>query len=106
MPVGERIHAARGGVVVSTYAESTTQSINGDAAANHIWIEHSDGTIGKYLHLDRDGVLVSEGDRVEDGDEIGYPGIPDSVGGAHLHFSVSTLGGDALYQTFNVTLIR
>ena len=105
MPVGERIHAARGGVVVSTYAESTTQSVNGDAAANHIWIEHSDGTIGKYLHLDRNGVLVSEGDRVEDGDEIGISGNTGFSRGAHLHFSVSTLGGDALYQTFNVRFI-
>lgn len=103
MPVGSPVHAARGGLVVSTYADSDRQGVDGEATANHIWIEHSDGTIGKYLHLKQGGVLVREGERVQSGDEIGLSGNTGFSSGAHLHFSVSTLGGEWLYEAFNVT---
>ncbi|MFB3104665.1 MAG: hypothetical protein ACE1ZA_07015, partial [Pseudomonadales bacterium] len=49
MPRGDAVHAARDGVVVSTYRLSAKNSVTGEATANHIWIRHSDGTIGKYL---------------------------------------------------------
>ncbi len=97
MPVGEPVYATRGGRVVSTYAES-----NSAAAGNHIWIQHSDGTIGKYLHLDHRGVQVKEGDEVAAGTHIGRSGETGFSRGPHLHFSVSSLGGTYLYQTFNV----
>ncbi len=102
MPVGQPVHAARGGEVVSVYAGSTRGDTSGSATANHIWIRHPDGTIGKYLHLDCDGVLVAEGDRVAAGARIGTSGNTGFSRGAHLHFSVSSLGGPALYRTFNV----
>lgn len=102
MPIGEPVHAARGGVVVSTFDGSHTKSLTGTATANHIWIRHADGTIGKYLHLDPGGVLVDEGQTVAAGDRIGSAGETGFTNGPHLHFSVSTLGGRALYQTFDV----
>jgi len=102
MPVGSHVHAARGGAVVSTYGDSKASSLGGSALANHIWIRHDDGTIGKYLHLEHRGVLVREGQRVDAGERIGSSGDTGFASGAHLHFSVSTLGGDAVYQTFNV----
>ncbi len=102
MPVGDAVHAARDGLVVSTYHLSAKSSPTGEATANHIWIRHSDGTIGKYLHLDHEGVFVEEGQSVEAGQLIGSAGNTGYSSGSHLHFSVSTLGGESLYQTFNV----
>ncbi len=102
MPRGAAVHAARDGVVVSTYRLSANNSLTGEATANHIWIQHPDGTIGKYLHLDYDGVLVAEGQSIHAGERIGVAGNTGFSSGSHLHFSVSTLGGDSLYQTFNV----
>lgn len=98
MPIGEPVFAARGGTVVSTYAES-----DGPRTGNHIWIQHSDGTIGKYLHLAHRGVHVEEGDAVTAGALIARSGDTGFSRGPHLHFSVSSLGGRYLYQTFNVT---
>jgi murein DD-endopeptidase MepM/ murein hydrolase activator NlpD len=102
MPVGTPVYAARGGRVVSTYDEATEGDLSGAATANHVWIRHSDGTIGKYLHLDHHGVRVAEGQSIEAGELVGLSGATGFVSGPHLHFSVSTLGGDALYQTFDV----
>jgi murein DD-endopeptidase MepM/ murein hydrolase activator NlpD len=103
MPVGEPVHAARSGKVVSTFGSASGNNATGSATANHIWIRHSDGTIGKYLHLAHGGVAVAEGDSVVAGQMIGTSGNTGYSRGAHLHFSVSTLGGDALYKTFNLT---
>lgn len=97
MPIGEAVLAARAGRVVSTFDRS-----NGPQTGNHIWIQHSDGTIGKYLHLAYQGVHVQEGALVDSGTIIGTSGDTGFSRGPHLHFSVSTLGGDYLYQTFNV----
>lgn len=102
MPIGEPVHAARGGTVVSQYELATSGGLAGTASANHIWIRHSDGTIGKYLHLDHDGVFVDEGEIVNAGQRIGVSGNTGYSTGPHLHFSVSTLDGDSLYETFNV----
>lgn len=97
IPVGAPVFAARGGQVVSTYAES-----DGPETGNHVWIQHGDGTVGKYLHLAHRGVHVREGDRVITGALIGRSGDTGFSRGPHLHFSVSSLGGRYLYQTFNV----
>lgn len=102
MPIGTPVHAARGGRVVSVYAESQTQNLRGEASANHVWILHSDGTIGKYLHLAYGGVGVAEQQEVEAGAPIGLSGNTGFSTGEHLHFSVSTLHDKTLYETFNV----
>ena len=107
MPIGDPVHAAREGTVVSTYklakvAGAEEGSGTANHMANHIWIQHSDGTIGKYLHLDHNGVYVREGHRVGAGQLIGAAGNTGFSSGPHLHFSVSTLGGETLYQTINV----
>lgn len=102
MPVGDPVHAARGGVVVSTYDQSDATSASGSATANHIWVQHSDATIGKYLHLDHEGIFVTEGQTVAAGQRIGTSGNTGFSSGPHLHFSVSSIGGDILYQTFNI----
>lgn len=85
--IGDGIHAARAGTV-KDLVES-----NGNAEGylfsdmNYVSIEHDDGTIGNYLHLDKNGVLVSKGQQVAQGQLIAKGG---SSGTAipHLHFQV------------------
>jgi murein DD-endopeptidase MepM/ murein hydrolase activator NlpD len=105
MPVGSAVHAARAGRVVSTFALSSESSLTGDATANHIWIQHSDGTIGKYLHLQHGGVLVGEGQQVEVGELIGWSGNTGYSTGPHLHFSVSSPAEREVYQTFELSFM-
>lgn len=109
MPEGVAVHAARGGIVVSTYSKSKKGGLNTKATANHIWIQHSDGSIGKYMHLMNQGVYVSEGQNISAGDFIGAAGNTGYSSGSHLHFSVSTLSEfeltpatQTLYSTHNV----
>ncbi|MEZ5550628.1 MAG: M23 family metallopeptidase [Pseudomonadales bacterium] len=102
MPIGTPVHAARGGRVVSVFQDSDARSLQGEASANHVWILHSDGTIGKYLHLAHQGVRVSEQDLVDAGEMIGVSGNTGFSTGEHLHFSVSTLHDGTLYETFNL----
>jgi len=102
IPEGEPVYAARKGIVVSLFENSSANSSTGEATANHIWIEHDDGTIAKYLHLAHKSVLVQEGDSVSAGEEIAAVGNTGYSSGAHLHFSVSALGGAQLYRSFNV----
>ena len=57
MPSGTPVYAARGGTVVGVKNDS---SVGGDDAkydwdANYVLIRHSDGTLGQYVHLLKDG---------------------------------------------------
>jgi len=90
MKIGEQVHAARGGLVVRTIDRfkdhGGSEFIN---KANLITIQHEDGTLGSYFHLDYKGVLVSVGDKVERGQLIGYSGLTGFTRGPHLHFVVN-----------------
>ncbi len=90
MPIGTKIYAARGGDVVMTksdgYKGGPNRSFGEDA--NHITIKHEDGTYGKYVHLQQNGVAVKVGDKVMRGDFLGYSGNTGFTNGPHLHFVV------------------
>lgn len=90
MPEGSPIHAARSGVVVGVKDDS---NIGGSDKkyewdANYILIEHSDGTLGHYVHLQKGGVKVQIGDKVQTGQFIGLSGNTGHSTGPHLHFAV------------------
>lgn len=91
MPEGTEVHAARGGVVVSTEARYTIGAPDRSlfTKANHILIQHSDGTIGEYYHLKPGGVAVKTGQVVSEGELIGYSGNTGFSTQPHLHFHVS-----------------
>ena len=98
MQVGTAVHAARAGVVARV-VESNSMGCWEDGCgkyANFIVIVHSDGTTGEYYHLQQDGALVSVGDRVFQGQKIGYSGNTGHTTMPHLHFAVyrATSGGN------------
>ena len=90
MPEGTPVLAARGGVVVKSRNDSNQGGPNRKFlnAANCVMIQHDDGTIGMYGHLQRGGNKVQVGDHVEAGDEIALSGNTGFSQAPHLHFSV------------------
>ena len=54
--------------------------------SNRVNIQHDDGTIATYWHLDQ--ITVQKGQRVETGEAIGYSGTSGCSTGPHLHFQV------------------
>lgn len=90
MPVGTPVHAAREGVVVEVEQENTEScwTRGCDEYANFVAILHSDGTIGEYFHLHKDGVIVQPGQTVSRGQQIAFSGNTGYSTTPHLHFGV------------------
>lgn len=90
MPEGTPVCAARSGLVVRVKDDSDTggPSMKYDMYNNYILIRHDDGTLGHYCHLQKNGVVVKEGQWVSAGDVIAHSGNTGFSSGAHLHFSV------------------
>jgi len=90
MPIGTEVHAARAGVV-ARIEESNAKGCWKDGCgkfANFIVILHSDGTTGEYFHLRQNGALVEVGDKVAQGQLVGYSGNTGHTTMPHLHFAV------------------
>jgi len=51
-------------------------------------IRHDDGTLGHYCHLQKDGICVEPGQRVNAGQVIAHSGNTGFSSGPHLHFCV------------------
>jgi murein DD-endopeptidase MepM/ murein hydrolase activator NlpD len=90
MPEGTPVLAARGGVVIATKDDSQTGGAQRrfEDCANYVLIQHPDGTIGNYAHLQVHGARVHAGQTVAAGTLIGLSGNTGFTSGAHLHFSV------------------
>ena len=103
MPEGTPVLAARGGIVAGFWDRSDKggpdPALRGQE--NFLWIEHDDGTLGQYVHLQKGGVLVEVGQRVEAGDRIALSGNSGYSTRPHLHFHVSTVSnGHHALKTF------
>ena len=94
---GTPIVAARAGRVWLTYEDSSEGCADESCAhlGNYVIIDHGDGTLGRYWHLQYMGALVEPGEAVERGQIIGLVGNTGWSDGAHLHFEVS----DLFYQS-------
>lgn len=101
-----QVIAAAPGTVVSTeedqydrcHIEGTEVSCDGfPIVANHVIVEHDDGTRTKYWHLMKDSVEVEVDDVVACGDFLGLIGSSGISSMPHLHFEVQLgEGGPAL----------
>jgi Peptidase family M23/Transglycosylase SLT domain len=86
-PLGSPVYAAAGGTVTFAGKESDGAVI--------VKIQHDDGYTTLYGHLDP-SLLVSVGQRVSGGQQIGKVGLTGVTTGPHLHFGLYTSGGTAI----------
>lgn len=91
MPTGTPVHAARAGEVVAI-REHFRDGNGVDLEENFVFVRHADGTVARYFHLTGDGAAVRVGDRVRQGELIGWSGNTGQTAGPHLHFDVQACG--------------
>ncbi len=91
MPIGTPLLAARSGKVVAVQ-DSFKDGNDKDLEENFVMVQHTDGTVARYIHLKLGGVLVALGDEVKQGQRIASSGNTGQTGGPHLHFDVQTCG--------------
>lgn len=91
MPAGSAVVAARGGVVIDVTLRHHEGGfdIRFIDKANTVAIVHDDGTVAEYAHLSPGSELVMIGQRVNEGERLGYSGNTGYSSGPHLHFIVS-----------------
>ena len=80
---GTPIYATRAGTV-------TTAAYQPGGAGYYVRLNHGDGFGSIYMHMTR--YIVKTGQKVEQGQVIGYVGSTGLSTGAHLHFGVSYAG--------------
>lgn len=87
---GTKICAARDGIVIATRKDADKGGLKQEymMEANYISIQHSDGSVAHYWHLQKNGVSVNVGDTVKTGQPIGYSGHTGYSAFPHLHFEV------------------
>jgi murein DD-endopeptidase MepM/ murein hydrolase activator NlpD len=102
MKKGSKICAARNGVVTAIKKDSDVGGLKDEylSQGNHIIITHDDGSTAMYWHLQKDGVLVNEGDTVKQGQHIGYSGNTGYTAFPHLHFQVQDKNGNDIATRF------
>ena len=89
-PVGTPIYSMKSGVVIML-EENYTESGLDDYylyRSNYLMIQHSDGSIARYSHLDYGGVSVEVGDNIAKGQLIAYTGNTGYSTGPHLHLEI------------------
>jgi murein DD-endopeptidase MepM/ murein hydrolase activator NlpD len=91
MPIGARVTAARGGLVVAVEDRFEDGNLV-PGQENYVFVQHDDGSVARYYHLTRGGTRVHAGAGVAAGDWIGVSGNTGFTGGRpHLHFDVTSL---------------
>ena len=95
-PIGTKIYAAKDGVVIWTIDQFGDGGNDGSFSnkANLIEILQFDGSRALYSHLQKNTILVKEGQLVKRGDPIAEVGLSGQTSGPHLHFHVLKLNTD------------
>ena len=69
-----------------------TISKNSASAGEYVQIDHGNGNYTRYLHMKKGSRTVKVGDKVLQGQVLGYMGATGNVTGAHLHFDIKVNG--------------
>lgn len=85
-PIGTPVLAAAAGTILATGNTDAVASCRGGSFGKWIMIDHGDGLNTMYAHLSQ--ILVTQGEKVQAGDVIGYSGETGYATGPHLHFGV------------------
>lgn len=96
---GTKICAARNGVVVAARGDADKGGLRQDnlSDGNYVSIQHSDGSVAHYWHLEKNGVLVAVGDTITVGQLIGKSGNTGYSAFPHLHFEVQGYDANGAY---------
>lgn len=84
-PIGTKIMSVADGVVVGT--GDTDPVCRGASYGKWIMVQHENGLNSIYAHLSL--IKVSAGDRVSEGNLIGYTGKTGTATGPHLHLTIA-----------------
>jgi murein DD-endopeptidase MepM/ murein hydrolase activator NlpD len=88
MPIGDPVVAAREGVVWRVQ-DSSADGVPIPGSANRVYVEHDDGSVAFYSHLQQGSAVVGPGQRVEAGQLLASSGNSGITGGLpHLHFEI------------------
>ncbi len=93
MPIGTKVHAMRAGVVVALESKHTAHGYSPEFSnkSNYVSIQHADGTIAQYGHLNTNGVKVTLGQKVYKHQYIAQSGNTGYSSGPHLHVHISAI---------------
>jgi len=93
MPIGTSVHAMRDGVVTGVESKHTEHGFSVEYAdkSNYVIIEHDDGTMAMYGHLDTNGIRVKLGQRVYKHQFIALSGNTGYSSGPHLHVHITAI---------------
>src|SRR5258708_31582232 len=88
-------------------ASSSTNGFNSadpcnPGVGNYLVIKHDDGTFGVYWHMEHNGVLVSVGQKIAQGEEIALSGNTGNSSAPHVHFD-ARIGWDLAYSCSNLS---
>lgn len=100
MPTGSEVVAARAGTVVELREHFPDEP---SSSENVLILRHADDTLGVYIHMQQNGVLVEMGQSVPRGGLLGFSGMSGTTV-PHLHFQVCLRGGECSTATREITL--
>ncbi len=83
---GVDIGGVQGASIVAVLAGTVEIASYSVSGGNYVAINHGNGVVTRYLHCSK--LLVSQGDRVEQGEVIALLGSTGISTGPHLHFSL------------------
>jgi len=89
---GQDMFAACGTPLVAVRDAVVQHVANHSAAGNYVVLQDSAGRSYAYMHM-RSTALVERGDRVTEGQRVGFVGQTGRASGCHLHFELWTAPG-------------
>ena len=87
---GVDLSANAGTPIVASRGGSVTVATYGNSAGYYVTINHGDGFSSIYMHMSN--YIVSAGQKVNQGQTIGYVGKSGVASGYHLHFGIAYNG--------------